>query len=58
MIGIYELRLATGMVVRWQGHDERDAAERYADSHRDAVVVATRPIRHGLFVGAPDRGQS
>jgi len=48
---MYELKLATGKVVRWPGADETDAAVRYVDAHRDAVVVATRPAdQHGLYV--------
>jgi hypothetical protein len=50
----YQLKLATGQVVTWQGSSEIDAAKRYVDCHRDAVVVATRPVRHGLFIGAPE----
>ena len=50
---MYELKLATGEVVTWEGSSEIDAAERYVDCHRDASVIATRPIRHGLFVGSP-----
>ena len=53
---IYELLLEGRKVVRWPGSDEINAAERYVDCHRDAVVVATRPIRHGLFIGAPGPG--
>lgn len=49
----YELKLATGKVVQWDGKDGINAAERYVDCHRAATVVAWREIRHGLFVGAP-----
>lgn len=45
-----ELKLADGRVVEWSGTDELNAAERYVDCHREAVVVATRPgDRHGIF---------
>jgi hypothetical protein len=53
---MYELKLASGAVVTWNGASETDAAKRYADCHRDATVIATRPIRHGLFIGAPTAG--
>jgi hypothetical protein len=38
----FELRLAGGKVVLWDGETEEDAAQRYIGSHPDAVVVATR----------------
>jgi hypothetical protein len=48
---MFELKLATGKIARWPGRDGPDAARRYVDCHRDAVVVAWRPAdRHGLFV--------
>lgn len=37
--------------VTWEGATGRDAARRYVDSHRDAVVIAWRHVRHGLFYG-------
>lgn len=47
----YELKLADGTVVEWDGDDGEHAARRYVDVHRDAVVVASRPAdRHGIFV--------
>lgn len=52
----YELRLADGSVVTHDGTDPINAAQRYVDRHRDAVVVAWRTPRHGLFVGAPTSG--
>ena len=53
----YELKLESGKVVEWVGSDPIDAATRYVDVFRDAVVVATREAdRHGLFVlGSTDR---
>lgn len=51
----YELKTDTGKVIRWPGRDEEDAARRAADCLR-VTVVATRPVRHGLFVGAPGPG--
>jgi len=48
-----ELKLADGTVVRFDGADSgEDASRRYADLHRNAVVVAWREVRHGLFVGS------
>lgn len=47
----FELKLATGKVVTWEGRDGEEAALRYADAHRDSTVVAWRHIRHGLFFG-------
>jgi hypothetical protein len=41
----WELKLADGRVVEWPGEDGEDAARRYVDGHRDAVVVAVRPSR-------------
>ena len=50
----YELRLAEGKTVEWEGKDGVDAALRYVDAHRDAKVIAYRRAdRHGLSVGAP-----
>jgi len=54
---MYELRLQGGKVVRWPGDSGPDAAERYVDAHRDAVVIAWREdqspqIRAGAPLGA------
>lgn len=50
--GPYELKLADGRRVVRSGKDPVDAATRYVDAHRDAVVVAARPAdRHGMFPG-------
>lgn len=48
----YELKLATGQVVTWEGASGEDAARRYVDVYRDATVIAWRHVRHGLFIGA------
>jgi len=49
----FELKLATGRVVTWEGESGEDAALRYVDCHQaETVVVAWRHVRHGLFVGA------
>jgi hypothetical protein len=46
----FELKLSTGQVVEWEGSDGVNAAERYVDAHRDAVVIAWREAnRHGIF---------
>lgn len=50
----FELKLSTGKVVEWTGRDGVDAARRYVDVHRDAVVVAWRTPRVGIYVGCPD----
>ena len=47
----YELKLADGSVVTWQGRDGVDAATRYVDAHREAAVVAPRDQRVQLNVG-------
>ncbi len=46
----YELKLATGRRVIWEGADGEEAARRYVDAHREAAVVAWR--------GAPPRRPS
>lgn len=48
---VYELKLADGRVVTWQGKDGVNAAVRYVDAHWDAVVVAWREPRVKLLVG-------
>lgn len=47
----FELKLANGKVVVWEGRDGEDAARRYVDCHRDQSVVATRSPRFGLVIG-------
>lgn len=48
----WELKLAGGRTVIWNGTSGEDAAQRYAASHPTAVVIATRNYpRTGLFVG-------
>jgi hypothetical protein len=49
----YELKLGSGAVVRWPGTSGENAAERYADAHRDATVIAWRTPRVQLLVGGP-----
>ena len=39
----YELKLANGKTVVWEGTDAENAAQRYVDCHREAAVIATRP---------------
>lgn len=47
----FELKLASGKVVEWQGKDGADAAQRYADAHRGVTVTAWRDVRQGVFPG-------
>jgi len=49
--GRWELRLEDGRVVSWQGASGEEAARRYVDAHRDAVVVAVRRPPVALVVG-------
>ena len=51
-----DLKLASGHVVTWSGSNELDAAYRYVDTFRDAVVVATRPARDTNVVVVLSRG--
>ena len=48
----FELKLSTGKVVEWEGSDGKAAAQNYAAAHPEAVVIAWREPRHGLFFGA------
>jgi hypothetical protein len=52
----YELKLADGRVVTWLGRGWEDAASRYVDCHRTAVVVAWREPRIQIRVGPPTEG--
>ena len=47
----YELKLADGSVVTWNGSDGIDAATRYVDVHREATVIAWREPRVQLRIG-------
>lgn len=47
----YELKLADGSVVTWNGKDGTDAAARYADAHRETAVIAWREPRVQLRIG-------
>ena len=48
----FDLKLAGGKVVQWEGADGPDAARRYAAEHPGVAVIATRySERVGLFVG-------
>lgn len=52
----YELKLADGRVVEWEGSDGENASVRYVDAMRVAGksdgggVVAWREPRHGIHV--------
>lgn len=48
----FDLKLQDGRVVTWNGSDGEDASMRYAESNREATVIAWRWPRHGLFIGA------
>jgi hypothetical protein len=41
----YELLLEGRKVVEWSGKSGEDAARRYVDTHRKAVVIATREVQ-------------
>lgn len=46
----YELKLANGKTVIWNGDSGEDAAERYVETFRDAIVIAWRNYpRTGVF---------
>jgi len=50
----WELKLDNGTVVTWTGETGEDAAHRYVDTFRKAVVIATRPAEQwGFFPGMP-----
>ena len=44
----FDLLTDDGKVLRWPGTDAEDAARRCADA-KQVTIVATRPVRHGLF---------
>lgn len=47
----YELKLASGRAVVWEGATPEEAARRYVSQHPDSTVLATRPYpRYGVFV--------
>ncbi len=48
----WELKLQDGSIVSWSGETGEDAARRYVDTFRQAVVIATRPAEQwGFFPG-------
>lgn len=47
----YELLLADGRKVLWEGETGMGAAMNYADLHREDTVIAYRAPRHGIFLG-------
>lgn len=50
----FELKLADGRRAHWTGADGIDAARRYVDAYRDAVVVAWRHDRRPqIRIGIP-----
>jgi len=50
-MAIYDLKLASGKVVQWEGKTGDDAARRYVDTFRDETVIAWRIPPHGLSIG-------
>ncbi len=52
----YDLKLQSGKIASWNGTDGVNAAERYVDCHRDAVVIATRRTLIAEVVVLGDRG--
>jgi hypothetical protein len=49
----YELKLAEGGKVVWEGTDGINAARRYVDC-KGGTVIAWRPITHGVFLFNPN----
>lgn len=53
---IWDLKLASGKVVQWEGDTGEDAARRFVDSERVAgrpdvaVVASRRPSSSGIYV--------
>ena len=48
----YELKLASGKTVIFEGETPQDAARRFVDLFRDETVIAWRNYpRHGLIIG-------
>ena len=50
----FELKLAHGKPVVWEGKDGADAATRYVDAHRNAEVIAWRDYPRTNFVVRQD----
>ena len=50
----FELMLASGKRVMWNGRNGVDAAHRYVDCHAGASVTAWRTPRVSLSVGIPE----
>lgn len=48
---VFELKLAGGGKVRWEGADGEDAARRYADMFPGETVIAWRYPKTDLRVG-------
>ena len=49
----FELKLASGKIVKSIGHTCEEAVIRYTDSHQGSQVIAWRPIVHGFFLYSP-----
>lgn len=52
----YELKLANGKTVVWEGTSGEDAARRYVDCRQEDAVIATRPASGpGFYPGVDPR---
>lgn len=47
----FDLKLATGKTVQWEGKDGEDAARRYVDAFPDTCVVAWRYPKYQFVPG-------
>ena len=50
-MAVFDLKLASGKVVRWEGQSGEDAARRYVDTFRGETVIAWRVPPQGLRIG-------
>lgn len=48
---MYELKLADGRIVTWEGKDGVDASKRYAVAYPGVVVIAWREADNGIHIG-------
>ncbi|KKL20172.1 hypothetical protein LCGC14_2458130 [marine sediment metagenome] len=49
----FELKLAGGKVVTFEGQTGEEAVARCRDLHCESQVIAWRPIVHGFFLYSP-----
>lgn len=50
---IFELKLANGRIVEWEGETAVEAAKRFVDTFPNETVIAWRHKRTGLLIGIP-----